>query len=84
MLRSCWNQSPAILSRDRLEEPDWNYLSDDLHRQLRSADTSTGQAIADSGVLNLQTLVWAAKWMTAVPSASADLNRLARSLRVVS
>jgi hypothetical protein len=73
-----------LLSPSYLQEPDWNDLSDDLQSQHRLAGTSIGHAIADSGVLKLQTLVWAAKWTTVVPGASTDIDSLARSLRVVS
>jgi hypothetical protein len=63
-------------------EPDWNHLADDLREQHRNGGTPLGAAIADSGVLSLQTLVWAAKWATTAPRARVDLQQLSLSLGV--
>lgn len=66
------------------EEPDWNYLADDLQDQHRSSNTAIGHAIANSGVIRLQTMIWAAKWTAFVPDSQVDFGGLAHSLGIVS
>ena len=64
-------------------EPDWNSLNQELRDQYRRAETAIGVALAERGVIQLQTLLLAAKWMTAVPGADVNLPELARSLGVI-
>jgi hypothetical protein len=66
------------------DQPDWNNLVEQLENQYREAGTPMGEALVASGVLRLQALLWAAKWMTIVPGTDLDFAKLARSMGVVS
>lgn len=65
------------------EQPDWELLASELQNQYRRADTTIGNAIAESGVVRMQTLLWTAKWVTIVPQSNVDFLELARSLGIV-
>lgn len=65
------------------EQPDWKLLASELQNQYRRANITIGNAIAESGVVRLQTLVWAAKWVTIVPQSNVDFLELAQSLGAV-
>jgi hypothetical protein len=65
------------------QQPNWTVLASELQNQYRRANTTIGNAIAESGVVRLQTLLWTAKWATIFPQSEVNFLELARSLGIV-